>query len=125
MSLDLRQIARLQEVLEASFQAEQARLSEVSRRIEAVQGQLAALHRTRDVEAESDLSPAAIAKADMRWRAWVEQRRRSLNNELARLMTEREARRADLATAFGKRQAAEGMLAQLTEEARRKSRRQT
>ena len=123
MSLTSAQLERLQEVLEAAFQAEQARLADVSRRIETVQARLDALRRPCLPEAEQDMSAAAMAEANMRWRTWVEDRRRRLNEELARLRQEKEARRADLAKAFGKRQAADAMQAKLQAEARQKARR--
>jgi chromosome segregation ATPase len=123
MSLTPARLDRLQAVLEAAFQAEQARLADVSHRIETVQAQLDALRRPRLPEAEQDISAAAMAEADMRWRTWVEDRRRRLNEELARLRQEKEARRADLAQAFGKRQAADAMQAKLQAEARQKARR--
>jgi hypothetical protein len=123
MSLTPAQLDRLQAVLEAAFQAEQARLADVSHRIETVQARLDALRRPRLPEAEQDISAPAMAEADMRWRTWVEDRRRRLNEELARLRQEKEARRADLAAAFGKRQAADAMQAKLQAEARQKARR--
>jgi len=123
MSPNLREIARLKDVLDAAFQAKQARLARVGRRIEAVERKLAGLQRNGETESLTDLSPAVLEEVDMRWRAWVEQRRRSLNVELARLLSEREACRTDLAVAFGKLQAVEGMRARLKEAAHRKARR--
>lgn len=123
MSMTPDRLARLQEVLEAAFQAEQARLAEVARRIAAIEAQLEALRRPVPPEAGQDMAATTMAEADMRWRTWVEQRRRTLNEELARLRQEKEARRADLATAFGKRQAAEAMQAKLQAEARQRARR--
>ena len=122
MSLTPARLAGLKEVLEAAFQAEQARLAEVSGRIEAVRAQLDALHRPPVPEAGQEGSATAMAGANMRWRTWVEQRRRRLNEELARLLQEKEARRADLAAAFGKLQAAEAMQVKLQAQARQKAR---
>lgn len=123
MTASPRQIARLIEVLDAAFQAEQAQLGQIGRRIDTLRDRLTALQPKPFDPGVSGIAAAAMVEADMRWRAWAETRRKTLNADLAKLMREREERRAKLTLAFGKLQAARSMRANLLDEAARKARR--
>lgn len=122
MTMNPKDLARLIEVLDAAFQAEQARMGEIGRRIDQMTARLRDL-TAAPAQPGDDIAPATRVGADMRWRAWAEDRRKRLNAELAGLMREREERRAALGVAFGKLQAAQSMRSRLLEDAARKARR--
>lgn len=123
MSLSATELTRLIAVLDASFQAEQAKAAETGRKIDLLRDRLEALRASPNMAGSDGLAPAMLAGADIRWRAWAEARRKVLNTQLAQLMQEKEKRQAALALAFGKLQAAQTMRDRLRTDAVRKARR--
>lgn len=102
------QLTQLAEITDAVLQAAQVVLAgEVSREKE-LRSVLTTLvadqsHRAAQLMAEPDA--ALRAGADVQWRAWVEQRRRLINAELANCLAAQARHREAAAKAFGRHQA--------------------
>lgn len=109
------EIARLMQITEAAFAAQQANMTRLSRKEDRLRAQIKDLQmaRTRrETPLEEDV--AARAGADFRWDKWVVGRITSLNTELARVLFEKSRAKSALRLAFGKSQ----VTGQLYEQAR-------
>ncbi len=71
-------------------------------RVKALLAELDSVRLERTGSASREPDPAARAGADPRWQLWAEDRRRSLNLDLARLRVQREGIKSDLARALGR-----------------------
>lgn len=97
------QLAALARLTEAAFTAKQAEMAILKQAEAALRAKIAALNAPPAARPGDD--PATMAGADARWQIWVDQRRRALNSELARLLAGQERLRQDLSRAFGRDQA--------------------
>lgn len=102
------QLLQLAEITDAVFQSAQTVLAKEVLREKELRAVLKALvadqsNRAEQIMAEPDA--ALIAGADVQWRAWVEQRRRLINAELAKCLVAQARHREAAAKAFGRHQA--------------------
>lgn len=102
------QLAQLAEITDAAFQSAQAVLAgEMNREKELreVLSTLIADQSNRATQIMDAPDAALLAGADVQWRAWVEQRRRLINAELAKCLVAQARHREAAAKAFGRYQA--------------------
>ncbi len=97
------QLAGLARLTDAAFKARQAEMAILKQTEAALRATIAALNAPKPHRPGDD--PATMAGADANWQIWVDQRRRALNLELARLLAAQERLRHDLGQAFGRDQA--------------------
>lgn len=107
-------LGHLKQATDAAYQAEQAKLSALTRQEAALRQALADLdgmHRdARALSVDQMAAPRAIG-AEMLWQGWVQRRRQQLNVELAGLLVTKAARVAALARAFGRAETVAGLVA--------------
>lgn len=107
MKWDSFDLARLLQVTEAAYTAEQAKMTALSQkegRLRTQIGELnAARYRTQTLP-EDDITPRV--GADYLWQSWVDSRVSALNTELARTLVEKSRLRVVLKRSFGKHQVA-------------------
>ena len=122
-----RKLARLNDVTEAVFRAEQAKLSRLARREADLRKQLETLLHDRSAVARNERArddAALAAGADVRWHQWIATRQTRLNSELLQVLALKERQMDRVRKAHGRAEA----LRQLTlrtraqEEARRAAR---
>lgn len=122
-----RKLARLNDVTEAVFRAEQAKLSRLARREADLRKQLETLLHDRSAVARNERArddAALAAGADVRWHQWIATRQTRLNSELLQVLALKERQMNRVRKAHGRAEA----LRQLTlrtraqEEARRAAR---
>jgi len=104
------------------FQADQAKLAQVQVRELALRQNLQDLVQQRRALAENAAGAndaATIAGADVQWQAWVDQRRKAINSELAQILAQKADCLAALRRSFGQDQAAQGLLRQVQNSKRR------
>ncbi|MFT5064989.1 MAG: hypothetical protein ACJAXK_001649 [Yoonia sp.] len=102
------QLAQLAQITDAAFQVVQADLSREIARERELRKTLETLvldQRNRATNLMGKSDAALIAGADVHWRAWVEQRRRLINGELAHCLVAQAQCREAAAKAFGRYQA--------------------
>ncbi len=110
---DAAKLMRLHALTETQFLAVQTEMSELSRQEQQLRENLAALSKSvtsRAALLEVNDDPARIAGADIRWHRWVDQRKTTINTQLANLLARQEHCRARLQEAFGKTQVADKLL---------------
>ena len=120
------QVDRVKALVQVSglkFQADQAKLAQLHAKERALRQNLQDLVQQRNARATSPTradDPATIAGADVQWHAWVDQRRKTINTELAQLLAQKADFQARLKRSFGQDQAAQALLKQM-QAAQRKS----
>lgn len=104
------QLNDLWHLVQAKSDADQANLSKLRRQEAQLQDSISnltsqqshrALARSRDVDM------AAVSGVDMRWEIWAEQRKKNLNQQLARLRVDIEQARFVAQKSFAQSQAAQ------------------
>ncbi|HEV8034698.1 hypothetical protein [Yoonia sp.] len=106
-------IKALVQVSALRFQADQARLAQLLAKERDLRKNLQDLVRQRNARAASATradDPATIAGADVQWHAWVDQRRKTINTELAQLLAQKSDCLARVQRSFGQDQAAQELL---------------
>ncbi len=101
------QLDGLKQLSGLQFRAAQAEMAELLRRESALRQNLEQLiqSKSRQVQASRPSDDAAlIAAADIRWHQWVDQRRATINTELAQILALKENCRVKLKRAFGRDQ---------------------
>jgi len=106
MTDKLDQICQLLSLLDIAFQAEQLKMGKIKNRINLLKLQMMEIDKPMRVAA---LSAANLAGADLRWDAWVHDRKLLINQELAHAFRDREAARGEMIKALSKREAAKQM----------------
>ncbi|HCP82291.1 MAG TPA: hypothetical protein DIT67_12170 [Octadecabacter sp.] len=106
---------RLLPLLEMSFQAEQMKMSKITQRINLLNETLREIDRPIRSE---PLSAATRAGMDLRWDAWVQDRKKVINQEMALAMRDREQARGNMIAALSKLEAAKKMQASAASQAR-------
>ena len=102
---DIEDIKRLKLVTGASFEAARAKISSIAAQEVAIKEQLSSLVGERNSVAKNPIGSedaAFAAGASVRWHRWIDQRRKTLNMELARLRAEKLAARKALHRSFGR-----------------------
>ena len=101
---DLRALARLAGI---SHAAHEARFAALLRQEAELRAKLDQLDQARRARAESltEADPSLTAGADLRWHRWIESRRSALNADLARTLVRIATQRAEMARAFGRKEA--------------------
>lgn len=105
---DKSQLSVLAKITEAEFHLAQLDLAKSRSREMELRTLLKSLSDALLARANSPLEEAdaaLIAGADVNWQAWVEQRRRSINLELAKCLANQETCREVAQRAFGREQA--------------------
>jgi hypothetical protein len=103
------QLTQLGLITDAAFQAAQSKLAVEIQRESQLRESLKMLEvdqSARAAEISDRLDPAMQAGADVRWRGWIEQRRRLITSEMALCRAAQENLRAIAAQKFGRHQAA-------------------
>ncbi len=111
-----------------SFRAAQARMAELLAREADLRRNLAQLTESRSAQANAPRAPdeaALVAGADIRWHHWVDQRRATINMELAQVLALQDNCRFALKKAFGRDQVAQSLLQQTLDADQQKKRRRT
>lgn len=99
----LTQMARLRQVTEAAFAAQQSNMTRLTRREAQLRQQIIELNAARQgSETPIEDDHAARAGADFLWQRWVDKRISALNAELARVLVEKSRAQQKLAKAFGR-----------------------
>ncbi|MEL6839622.1 MAG: hypothetical protein AAFP85_10040 [Pseudomonadota bacterium] len=112
MNDDLERLEGLTQIAGLAFRAAQAEMATLARREADLRRNLAQLTESKSTLARSARrsdEAALIAGADMRWHQWVDQRRATINAELAQVFALMENCREKLRQAYGKDQAAEAL----------------
>ena len=105
------QLARIADVVAVGYEAEQAKMRRLLRQEEELLARLDDLSPARArIEVGGGLDPASLTGADLRWQTWAEARRKEINLSLARLRVEQAQAKSDLAKAFGRSRAVEGLI---------------
>ncbi len=110
--IDRKKLAKLRELSGLRYRAAQAEMMALLRREEGLRENYAQLTQSKQSQALAHRAPddaALAAGADIRWRQWVDQRRATINAELAQLLVQKEARKQKLKAAFGQDQAVNGL----------------
>lgn len=108
-------------VSQARFRAAQARMTALLAREAGLEKNLMQLTESRQNLSRSPRQPndaALIAGADLHWQRWVDQRRATINAELAQLRVLKENCRADLQRAFGQDQVLHALVRRAEEDDR-------
>lgn len=106
-------LSQLTPVVELAFQAAQRNLAQHKARVRELEQQLSELEMARSNALDNrptEDDPALVAGADVLWQTWIDQRRKDINMELARLASEKPTLMAQLRKAFGKKEAVNGLL---------------
>jgi enoyl-CoA hydratase/carnithine racemase len=106
-------VKALVQVSALRFQADQARLAQLQAKERDLRQNLQDLVQQRNaraVLATGADDPATIAGADVQWHAWVDQRRKTINAELAQLLAQKADYQARVQRSFGQDQAAQALL---------------
>lgn len=97
----LRKLTRITEAKRTMAEAELASLMAQEAELKALLSQMGLQVSARANEMGLGWDTARLANADTRWQAWVEQRRVSINAELAQIYLQRESVVARLTRAVG------------------------
>lgn len=128
MSRDIARLRGLAEIAGTAHRAAQADLARLMQKETDLRRNLAQLTESKAALADAPRTPddaALIAGADMRWHRWVDQRRATINTELAQVRARKDYYQSKLRFAFGKDQAAQALLDKAISQARRDDRRRT
>lgn len=114
MSRDRRDLASLVQLTALVRDADQARMNALRRHEKGLRDRLAALDADwQDRARRAVVGDIALQSgADHRWQAWIDGRRMTLNQELARVLVDIARVRDDLARSFGRNMATQGLLKQ-------------
>lgn len=115
MTRDVLRMKGLVNLSGLSFRAAQARMAELLTREADLRRNLELLTESRTVQAHAPRTSdeaALKAGADIRWHQWVDQRRATINTELAQVLALQEHCRIALARTFGRDQVAQSLLRQ-------------
>ena len=104
----LDQLARIINTEFHIVQLELAKLRQRETELREALRSLSASLQTRSLLQETDTS--LVGGADINWQAWVEQRRRLINRELALCLVEQEKARESAQKAFGREQAVKSLI---------------
>lgn len=114
--MDAKRLKALVALSGMRFQADQAKLAQLQAKERALRQNLQDLvqqRRARSLSATDTVDPATIAGADVQWHSWVDQRRKTINAELAQLLAQIADSQARLRKSFGQDQAAQQLLAKV------------
>ena len=114
---DLRRLSALTQVTAVALQAAQTEMAQLNREEMALRDTLAQLVADRAAQTDQALADGAatpLAGTDIRWHAWVDGRRATLNAELANVLARKEACQSRLRLAFGRDQAAQALAKKVT-----------
>jgi len=114
-------LSALERVFDLKFETAQNKLMQHRKQIADVKAKLQELTdaRTRYLQKErTEADAATIAGADVQWQRWIDQRRKDLNIDLARLLAEEDGLAKTLKKAFGKQVAMKGVIAAEIERAK-------
>lgn len=120
--MDLKQLKGLRKLAALQFQARQKEMAELHQQEAALQQNLADLlgdRAARDAVKAGAADPAMRAGADVRWHAWIDQRRAVINQELAKVRARMAALEPKLRRAFGKDLVAQHLQKTAQKDARR------
>lgn len=104
------QFADLVQLTQVRFDADQAKLARLSATETELRAQISGLTQQQSQRALSrslNLDSAAVMGVDMRWDIWAEQRKTRLNQQLARLLIEKEHCLRQMRQSFAKHTAAQ------------------
>jgi len=125
---DSKRLTQLTQLTEIRLQAEQAKMKEILAREARLRKNLTDLtQRVSDEQRAARRldTPAKLARADVQWEAWVDQRRKIINVELAQVLAQKDVIRSRLKLAFGKDTAANALQVQAVETAKQTLRRRS
>ncbi|SLN62755.1 hypothetical protein [Roseisalinus antarcticus] len=108
MTHDLKKIAVLRRISQASWEMEQARLGALNAEEAALREKLDSLDRgrkSRAAELNAGPDAARLAGADPLWENWIDSRRAAMMSELARIRARKEAAREKFGRAYGRKEA--------------------
>lgn len=128
MSNDAQRIRSLTKVAGVAFRAAQSDMAKLLRRGEDLRRNLTQLtdRKATFARAQKRLDdPAIVAGADIRWHHWVDQRRATINTELAQVLAQKENARAKLRKAFGRDQATNALLRGISQKVQQDMRRRS
>lgn len=104
------QLNDLRHLVQAKSDADQAKLSKLRRQEAQLQDSISNLtsqQSHRALARSMDVDMAAVSGVDMRWEIWAEQRKKNLNQQLARLRVDIEQARFVAQKSFAQSQAAQ------------------
>ncbi len=104
------QLNDLRRLVQAKSDADQANLSKLQRQEAQLQDSISNLtsqQSHRALARSQDVDMAAVSGVDMRWEIWAEQRKKNLNQQLARLRVDIEQARFVAQKSFAQSQAAQ------------------
>lgn len=114
--MELKRVKGLGQVTNLKYRAHQTEMATLLAREASLRRNLADLVSERDATAavrRSSDDPALIAGALIRWHAWVDQRRATINGELAQVLAKKAECAQRLRHAFGKDQVAQALIRQV------------
>ena len=112
MAYDENAMKGLTDVFEAALEGARAEYVEICQRVKDLQQKLHELDKTTHSEAQIAGVGFSATGADLAWRTWVEQRRRIMMRDLAKLMAHREGVRERLRIANGKAKSFEAVVSE-------------
>ncbi|PRY77609.1 hypothetical protein CLV80_10592 [Yoonia maritima] len=118
---DVPQAQRLSQLTGLMLRSVQSDMAELSQREADLRRNLAQLVQTKRARAAAQSSivdVAILAGADVRWLHWVDQRRATINTELAQVLAQQEACRAKLKNVFGRDQAVHEIVKRMQSDSR-------
>lgn len=105
MTKTTQDMARLMQVTEAAFNAQRAKMMQLTRREDAIRQQIAELTEPRPADPTTLQDDAAArAGADFLFQQWLDRRIVALNQEMAKLRVAKARLHGPLSKAFGKYQ---------------------
>ncbi len=107
-----KRLQALTKVTNLRLQADKATLAKVLAKEADLRRNLQDLGRLRDKRMDTDLASydaAFVAAADLNWQLWIDERRNTINAELAKTLAQKEECKATLRKSFGKDQAAQSL----------------
>jgi hypothetical protein len=121
-----RDLAQLKALADTVYEAELAKMRGNRAAAAAVEADVAAVRRSRRDRADERRvldapDPAQLASADLHWDRWTDAQLFRLQSERARLEAQAARMRVGARRAFGRRQALDGIMDRLADEARRKA----
>lgn len=107
-----KRLHELTKVTNLRLKADKARLAEVLSTESDLRRNLQDLGRLRLQRMDNDAisrDAAFLAAADLNWQLWIDERRKTINTELAKILAQKEECKAILRASFGKDQAAQSL----------------
>lgn len=123
---DVARMGRLAQLTAVRLQAAQTEMAKLNRQEAALRNNLAQLVADRTAASDQALARGGatpLAGTDIRWHAWVDERRATINAELAHILALKEACATRLKRAFGRDQAAQMLQRQAAQNTLRVARR--